>query len=225
MQTITHSPGPRLPTACPLPREIKTTIYTSSICILQLSWKTGCWGLWTSLEDTEGINFVNFETRVGWQLYGKEPQFAWLGDIDHGTAVVGALAGGMHTIQLLFSSIFLLLSLSTLILSVQNDGGSDGNGRGRVGGGSVPEAPTSASSPASETAAGIVEGEGSRKGEGGGRGRAADIRSRVTLGRNCLQWTSTMSLIMVFTGTWCLFVGCIGFYLVVTRGFTDGLEV
>lgn len=156
-----------------------------------------------------------FETHVGWKLYGKEPTMGWLADVDHSTAVVGALSGGMHGLMLLFACGFFLFSSATLWLSYFD-------------------------SPPGEkavAAAACQEGEEKRQEEpksttgwDGARspvdpsGFMERVRQLV-LGRSCHPWLLSMGTIMVFAGLWCALVGCLAFYLIVTTDFTHGLEV
>lgn len=83
----------------------------------QLTWRTGCWGKWTSLSDAENVEFVEFDTYVGWQLYGKGDKLGYLSEVSRSAAVIGGLAGGMHTLVVFVAGAFLFFSLSALWLS------------------------------------------------------------------------------------------------------------
>ncbi|CAM9513345.1 unnamed protein product, partial [Hapterophycus canaliculatus] len=165
----------------------------------QLSWKTGCWGLWTSLSDTKDVEFVEFDTHIGWQLYGKGDKLGLLSEVSDRTAVVGGLAGGMHTLVVLIAGGFFLFSLPALCLSY-----------------STFFCTRRGSSPSKE---GSTEA-----GEDGPIETVHSHSSPLVLARDCHRWLFAMAGMNIFAGLWCFGVGCAGFYLVVARDLTQGLE-
>lgn len=172
----------------------------------KLSWKTGCWGRWTSLSDAEGVDFVEFETHIGWQLYGRNGQLGHLAEVSRATAVIGGLAGGMHTLVVCISCTFLVFSLSALWLSLRSPDGS-GTGIGKGGTSTCCHAKGSASD-----AWGVV--------------LVTPVKENaLVLGRSCHRWMFTKAAFDILAGLWCFGLGCIGFYIVVTGDFSDGLEV
>ncbi|CAM9505516.1 unnamed protein product, partial [Pylaiella littoralis] len=78
------------------------------------------WGSWTSLTDAEGIEFVEFDTNVGWKLFGKEDKLGILSEVSERAAVMGDLAEGIHTLLVFATCGFFFFPLSALWLS--NDG-------------------------------------------------------------------------------------------------------
>lgn len=163
---------------------------------LQLSWKTGCWGLWTALTDTEGVKFVEFDTNVGWQLFGKGDSLGNISQVSERAAVVGGLAGGMHTLMVFVTCGFFFFSLSALWLSHDGPCCAWGEPSGNV----------------------VDEGK-----EGSTKPPKRD--NPLELARDCHRWMFVMALIDVFAGLWCFGLGCAGFYAVIVGDFTDGLEV
>lgn len=162
------------------------------------------------MPDTEGVDWVTFETHVGWRLYGKYPKLELLADVDRSTAVVGALSGGMHGIIVVFTIGFLLYLVSALLLSYS---GSPPGGRIVVNDGddgqNLKHEPN------------ILRLEVQRTDPN-------DLAERVGLlvvGRTYHRWMISMGVIMIFAGLWCFAVGCLAFYVMVTTDFTRGLEV
>lgn len=185
----------------------------------QLSWKVGCWGSWNSLSGADGVEWVVFETYLGWKLYGKEPTMGWLTDIDHSTAMVGALSGGMHGLTLLFMCGFLLFSSATLWLTYFYRLPEENAG---IAIATCEEANKEARyETRSATGGGAWAGAQSPAGP---RSFTAHV-CRLVLGRSCHSWLLPMGMIMMFAGLWCSLVGCLAFYLFVTTDFTHGLEV
>lgn len=168
---------------------------------LQLSWKTGCWGRWTSLSDAESVEFVEFDTHIGWQLYGKGDKLGLLSEVSSRAAVVGGLAGGMHTLVVFIALGFLFFSLSALCLSYSNFF-------------CTRRAPLASSK------------EGSMEAGGDDPAKPALPRSSpLVLARDCHRWLFALAAMDIVAGLWCFAVGCAGFYLVVTTDLTEGLEV
>lgn len=138
---------------------------------------------------------MEFDTHIGWQLYGKGDKLGFLSEISQRAAVVGGLAGGMHTLMVFVCLTFLFFSLSALWLSYHSlccleRGPSTG-----------------------------------REEEKDGPTKPAKRDNPLGLGRDCHRWMFVMALTDIVAGLWCFGVGCAGFYWVVTREFTDGLEV
>lgn len=160
----------------------------------QLSWKTGCWGRWISLADAENIEFVEFDTYIGWQTYGKGDKMGLLSEVSRRAAAVGGLAGGMHTLIVFVSLTFLFFSLSALWLS-------------------------------HDIVFCLRRGPSEEEQEEGGPAKPAKHGNPLGLGRDCHRWMFVMAGFDIFAGLWCFGIGCAGFYLAITGGFTDGLEV
>lgn len=178
-----------------------------------------------------------FDTQVGWKLYGKEPYLASLKDVDHGTAIVGALSGGMHGIILTFACGFFLFSVATLSASyfmtppcgedwsaVVDSEEKDFDGLGakfhekqqKVAKRVIGRTGTAGTGRnVNQIEWHTVEDPDSLK---------ARLR-RLMLGRSCHPWLLSMGTIMVFCGLWCVLLGCLAFYLLVTTDFTRGLKV
>eukprot|EP00752_Nemacystus_decipiens_P009206 g8222.t1 len=159
----------------------------------ELSWKTGCWGLWTSLADAEDVQFVEFDTHIGWQMYGKGDKLGFLSEINENAAVVGGLAGGMHTLMIFVAFTFLFFSVSALWLSYVR-----------------------LCCPQRRPSEEVKEEDGPVK--------PARHENPLGLGRDCHRWMFFLAVIDIFAGLWCFSIGCAGFYWVVTRELTEGLE-
>lgn len=154
--------------------------------------------MWTSLSDAENVEFVEFDTHIGWQLYGKGDKLGMLSEVSDRAAIVGGLAGGMHTLVVFIACGFLSFSLSALVLtySALFRRGSSSSKEGSMEAGR--DAPIQPSLPRS---------------------------SPLVLARDCHRWLFAMATMDIFAGLWCFGVGCAGFYLVVIRDLTQGLEV
>lgn len=150
--------------------------------------------MWTSLADAENVEFVEFDTHIGWELYGKGDKLGLLSEVSHRAAVVGGLAGGMHTLMAFVGLTFLFFSLSALWLSYHSLCCPEGR---------PPEEGEREDAPTKPVKNGHPLG----------------------LGRDCHRWMFVMAGIDIFAGLWCFGIGCAGFYWVITREFTDGLEV
>lgn len=168
--------------------------------MLQLSWKTGCWGLWTSLADAEDVDFVEFDTHIGWQLYGKGDRLGFLSEVSQRAAIVGGLAGGMHTLMVFVAIMFLFFSVSALWLSYI--------------GLCCPQR-----RPSEE------QEEREEQEEDGGPTKPVKHENPLGLGRYCHRWMFVMAGIDIVAGLWFFWIGCFGFYWVVTHEFTEGLGV
>lgn len=153
--------------------------------------------MWTSLADAENVEFVEFDTHIGWQLYGKGDKLGFLSEISQRAAVVGSLAGGMHTLMVFVGLTFLFFSLSALWLSYHS---LCCPGRAPAEGGEIED-------------------------DHDGPTKPSKRDNPLGLGRDCHRWMFVMALIDIIAGVWCFGVGCAGFYWVITREFTDGLEV
>ncbi|CAN0024355.1 unnamed protein product, partial [Laminaria digitata] len=166
----------------------------------QLSWKTGCSGIWTLIPDAGDDGFIEFDTRVGWKYYGTEGEFSDLGDISQSAAVIGKLTGIAHTLIVVLSGVFFMLTLSALCLSCPCCNKSSAAG---------------ASSGSDSSSSGDVDKE--------------DLPpqkrvSPLVLGYDCHRWLFAMAGMDVLAGVWCFGLGCVGFYLVIVGEFTSGIE-
>ncbi|CAN0465139.1 unnamed protein product [Ectocarpus sp. 12 AP-2014] len=162
----------------------------------QLSWKTDCWGRWTSLSDAEDVQFVEFDTHIGWQQYGKVNKLGLLSELSESTAVMGSLAGGMHGLVIVIACVFFFFSSSALWLSSFNFC-------------CARQAPTH------EGKVGPKEGQQTKP----------TMRDHpLVLARDCHRWMFVMAATYILAGLWCFGVGCIGFYVVIMGDFTDGLQ-
>ncbi|CAM9122910.1 unnamed protein product [Ectocarpus sp. 12 AP-2014] len=162
----------------------------------QLSWKTDCWGRWTSLSDAEDVQFVEFDTHIGWQQYGKVDKLGLLSELSESTAVMGSLAGGMHGLVVIIACVFFFFSSSALWLSSFNFC-------------------CDRQTPTHEGKVGPKEGEQTKP----------TMRDHpLVLARDCHRWMFVMAASYILAGLWCFGVGCIGFYVVIMGDFTDGLQ-
>lgn len=73
--------------------------------------------MWTSLADAENVDFVEFDTHIGWQQYGKGDKLGLLSEVSQRAAIIGGLAGGMHTLMIFVKFMFFVFALSALWLS------------------------------------------------------------------------------------------------------------
>lgn len=161
-------------------------------------WKTDCWGRWTSLSDAEDVQFVEFDTHIGWQQYGKVDKLGLLSELSESTAVMGSLAGGMHGLVIIIACVFFFFSSSALWLSYF-------------------DFCCSRQKPADE---------GKKVGPKEGPQTNHTMRDHpLVLARDCHRWMFVMAASYILAGMWCFGVGCIGFYVVVMGDFTDGLQV
>ncbi|CAM9485771.1 unnamed protein product [Choristocarpus tenellus] len=155
----------------------------------QMSWNMGCWGVWTERGDTTGLDWIQFDSDIGWRFYSKDGETGALEDISRYAWAMGNLVSFVHTLVLIVSFGFLIFICATL-RSI--------SGRGKR----------------------VTE-----VGEVGSQTGISNFTNHLKLAKVSHRWVSLMGKWMVITGTFCLVVGCIGFYLAISWDFTNEMEV